>query len=94
MPFSSPSGRCRGLIIPEEYEKWNLSVYAVSADTVGKITGTDFLDDEIENIVEAGIARCGGRDGCIALKPSQNLLRLFLVVNFGYLKGFFPCVLY
>ncbi len=84
MPFSSPSGRYRRLIIPEEYEKWNRSVYAVSADTAEEITGTVFyptLDDEIENIVEVGIARCGGREGCIALKPSQNLLRLFLIVD-------------
>lgn len=28
------------------------------------------------------------------LKPSQDLLCLFLVVDLGYLKGLLPCILY
>ncbi len=49
-----------GLILPQEYENGNLSVYAVTVDTVEEITGIDFypsLDDEIEIIVEAEMDR-------------------------------------
>lgn len=45
-----------GLILPQEYENGNLSLYAVTVDTVEAITGIDFypsLDDEIEIIVES-----------------------------------------
>ena len=47
-----------GLILPQEYENGNLSVYAVTVDTVEEITGIDFypsLDDEMEIVVEAEI---------------------------------------
>lgn len=49
-----------GLILPQEYENGNLSIYAVTVDTVEEITGIDFypsLDDEIEIVVEAEMDR-------------------------------------
>ncbi len=45
-----------GLILPQEYENGNLSIYAVTVDKVEEITGIDFypsLDDAVEEIVEA-----------------------------------------
>ena len=49
---------CFRLILPQEYENGNLSVYAVTVDTGEEITGIDFypsLDDGVEIVVEAEI---------------------------------------